>query len=69
MSQDDFYFRVFLRFVRRSRYAKDAAKQLKLSKSYLSRLMSGQRLMSKALAKRFGYVRTRHNGEYVYQKG
>lgn len=55
MTQDDFHFQVFMPFVDSHRYNKDAAKALKVSKSYLSKMVAGTMPISKAVAKRLGY--------------
>lgn len=55
MNPDDFYFYVFLKFVKKFREAQEAARYLGVSNSLMSRMMSGERPISKAVAVKLGY--------------
>lgn len=66
MPQADYIYSVLYPFVDRFEYAKDAAAELGISKSYLSRLLSGERI-GVAVARKFGYIAARRrNGDVVY---
>jgi hypothetical protein len=69
MSQDDFYFRVLLAFVKRFACHKDAAQELSIHKSALSRMLSGKRAVSKGVARRLGYKRVRRDGNVMFMRG
>lgn len=55
MNPDDFYFHVFLKFVKQFKEYRDAARELNVSPSLMSKMVSGVTPIGPAVAEQLGY--------------
>jgi hypothetical protein len=55
MTHDDFYTNVFMKFVSQFSEYQDAARELNISKSLMSKMVTGAKPVSHSVAEQLGY--------------